>query len=326
MTLAWWLALLLFALGQDGGGSAAPPHKLEIVPKNQPGELPCRITLSLSGDGNDDGRIKVRLSGKLHAMVTLLIEGSFTPPETFEVFVQNTDWRVRGVDPLRKTDRVGGPLLWSKSFQLEPLHPGDLTVPFAPLRLGSAEVQWPTVTVQVVTDARPDLSELRDIVPPERLPTPASPWRWLVVLPVVFIAVGLVLVGLELRRRFGSRATKLTPQELALAELNQIEAAGAPALAALEPFFTHLADVLRRYCEARWRVPAPRQTTPEFLEQLQHLPELSHEQREMLRKLFRHADLAKFARAELSAEECRQSLQLARTFVRDTADCPSKNP
>ncbi|HMF12209.1 MAG TPA: hypothetical protein VKE94_07880, partial [Gemmataceae bacterium] len=83
-----------------------------------------------------------------------------------------------------------------------------------------------------------------------------------------------------------------------------------------------VSDTIRRYLELRFRLRAPRQTTAEFLEAMRQSPNLNADQRTLLRDFLERCDLAKFARAEYSVEECKATAAMARSFVDQTKPAP----
>src|SRR5262249_20238867 len=93
---------------------------------------------------------------------------------------------------------------------------------------------------------------------------------------------------------------------------------------AAERYHTLLSDVVRGYLEKRFEVLASRQTTPEFLEAMRGSPQLTAPQQDLLREFLRRCDLAKFARANPSPEECRAAAAMARDFVEQTAAVAEK--
>jgi hypothetical protein len=98
-----------------------------------------------------------------------------------------------------------------------------------------------------------------------------------------------------------------------LRELDRIErTAGEP-----DVFHTQASNVIRRYLQERFGLRAPQQTTAEFL--AHSGPRLTAAQQTQLRDFFERCDLAKFARASASPEDCRRTAGLARTFVQQTA-------
>ena len=60
------------------------------------------------------------------------------------------------------------------------------------------------------------------------------------------------------------RPGALTSAQVACRELDRIASLGLPAAGQVERFHTLVSNVLRRYLEKRFGLPARRQTTPEF--------------------------------------------------------------
>lgn len=265
----------------------------------------------------------VRLSGEV--IVTLQVEG----PAGLEVepgkpLTAADGWRVRAAEPPSTATRREGRLLWQQVFRLQPLRPGDLPLPIAPLRLRTGpgagpEITWKPLPVRVVTTVtRADLSELRDITPPEEPPPepePAVPWAWL-GLGAAAVLVGAVAWGVARRR--GRAAAPLPPGAWALRELDRLDVA-APTLGTGERYITLLSDTVRQYIELRFRLPAARQTTAEFLEAMRRSPHLTADQQTLLRELLERCDLVKFAGSDPSPEECRAAAAMARGFIEQTA-------
>lgn len=285
----------------------------------------CAV-VRLEADKIGDGRVSMRLSDALRLTVT--VEGGpaleVQPPEGLTT---PGDWEVERETGPEKISLGGGRVRWQERFRLSPVKPGELSLALSPLRFRSSsdaehwnEVAWRPIPVQVSTEVyRPDLSELRDIAPPEELP-PAPSWTVpLTWTGLAIVSVLLLLSGWTLLRRRGSRNPPLPPGEWALRELARV---GLPAEATewgIEQFYTRLSDVLRRYLELRYHLPAPEQTTAEFLEEMRRSPQLQPEQQAVLRQFLERCDLVKFARAQPSLNECREAAEMARAFVEQTA-------
>jgi hypothetical protein len=299
--------------------------------------------LRIEGENLQEGRVEIGLSGRLG--VTLTVEG----PATLEVekpalVTQSKNWQVRNVGEPEKVSLSDGRLRWRLAASLEPEakdglplqnKPLDLPLQIAPLRyrleVGTGEWQeakWKEVTVRVTTTVlRADPSEARDITGPEPIPDAKSPWvpvlRW---SGVALVALALVLGALELRRRFAPRIPELPPHEWAVRELARLEGMGLPSHGQAERFHTLASDTIRRYLELRFHLRAPRQTTAEFLDAMRQSPQLEADQRILLREFLERCDLAKFARAEYSVEECRATADMARAFVEQTKPAPPPIP
>jgi hypothetical protein len=109
------------------------------------------------------------------------------------------------------------------------------------------------------------------------------------------------------------------PDRWALAELDRIDGLGLPEAGDVERYHTLLSDVVRGYLERRYRLPASRQTTPEFLKAVAAAGLLTPARQAVLGGFLERCDLAKFARAGYSADECRAAAAMARELVEQSA-------
>jgi hypothetical protein len=280
----------------------------------------------LEVDKIKDDRLEIRLSDEIR--LTLSMEGDagldVQPPDAL---ANSSDWQVRRESAPEKSALGHGRVRWQQRFRLSPVKPGELSLALAPLHFRLSpdaerweDVAWRPIPVHVSTEIyRADLSELRDIAPPEEVPpapSPATPLTW-AALALVFLL--LLLGGWTLLRRHGRRIPALPPDKWALGELERLRLPAESTENGVEHFYTRLSDVLRRYLELRYHLPAPEQTTAEFLEAMRRSPQLQVEQQAVLRDFLERCDLVKFARVQPSAEECRMAAEMARTFVEQTA-------
>jgi hypothetical protein len=281
---------------------------------------------TVEGGSARGGPVELPLSGTLQ--VTLAVEGESSlevaPLPTVTV---GDGWTVH--QPLASPTRTptgAGRTRWQQTYAVEPLKPGEVGLPLPPLRFREqAEADWQTVRwddvpVRVTTDvAGADLKELRDILPPERPPErPRWPWWPFLGGPLLLLALLAPALWLFLRRR-PEKAAPLLPQAWAAAELDRLEALGLPAKGEINRYHTLLSDVVRRYLELRFQLHAPQQTTAEFLQAMGSAPQLGPAQQELLREFLGRCDLAKFAGATPSPEECQAAGAMARSFVEQTA-------
>jgi hypothetical protein len=231
------------------------------------------------------------------------------------------------MDP-RKIALADNRVRWQQEFQLVPLKPGEISLPLAPLHFREdanqerwEEAVWQPVLVRVVTEIlTPDLSEIRDITPPEEVPS--APSRLALVLGAVLAlgALGLLLVIGRLWSGRRRPSVALPPHQWALRELEGIQARACATDQEVEQWHTLLSDIIRQYLELRFHLRAPEQTTTEFLEEMRRSPELTPEQQTLLQDFLERCDLVKFARAVPSPAECQATAERARSFVEQTAD------
>jgi hypothetical protein len=312
-------AFLLICLG------LAMPARAEYYEETQ-----GPAVLRLGGDRLQDGRVEVRLSNFLH--VILEVEGPATlQVEKPAVLTQSKFWKVHEASGPEVFDLPDKRVRWRETITLEPLNQGMLPLQIAPLRYrldaGRSDWQtanWKEATIRVSTSVgRVDPKEARDITGPEAIAEAKSPWtavlRW---SGVALIVLAALLGALEIKRRLAPPKPELAPHEWAAQELDRLERLGLPQHGQAERFHTLVSDTIRRYLELRFRLRAPRQTTAEFLEAMRQAPQLNGDQRGLLRGFLERCDLAKFARAEYSTQECQATADMARTFVEQTKPAP----
>lgn len=158
---------------------------------------------------------------------------------------------------------------------------------------------------------------LADVVPAHR-----SWWQW-GVLAMVCAAVLAAAVWLLRRRAEPELEIRLPPWETAGTALEELETAlPLPA----EEFFVRFTDILRRYLEERFRLPAGEQTTQEFLDTLRssQAPMLDSECKEILEEVLTAADMVKFARADATVHQMQNALAQARRLIAATRPAPEK--
>jgi hypothetical protein len=297
--------------------------------------------LRLQADKVDAGQVELSLSSQL--VLTLSVEGRVplqvgenedaVPQEQIKALLASGAWRkCQALGNPTTTDLGKGRARWQQVFRLDPQRDGQFELRPAPLSYTegperqSVQVKWTPVPVRVTTEIlTTDLSELRDITPIEEIP-PGRSWRQSALWLGLALALGgLVLGGGNLLWRRLRRTPSVSPDRWALGELEQIEALALPRTAEVERYHTLLSDVLRRYLELRFGLHAPQQTTSEFLAAMARASPLSPAQQALLQEFLQRCDLAKFAQAQPSAEECGAVATMARTFVEQTA-APLANP
>jgi hypothetical protein len=289
----------------------------------------------LQADTVEAGRVEVRLSGEL--LLTLSVEGrsplrvgnsddAVREEQTKAILASGAWMKCQAAEAAVRTDLGDGRQRWQQSFRLDPLKDGLIELQLAPLSYTEGtetqpeQVTWQPIPVHVMTDVvRPDLGELRDITPIEEVP-PGRSWpRPALWIGSGFLLLGLVLVLVELVRRRARKAVFLSPDRWALQELLRINALQDSSAAEVERYHLLLSDVVRKYLELRYRLRASQQTTAEFLEAMRRSPQLTQSQQELLQEFLERCDLAKFARAQPSPEECQAVAGMARRFVEETA-------
>lgn len=286
--------------------------------------------LTLAGDRLENNLLGLRYSNALWLIVEV------GGPQGLEVadFKAEIDaqvWQVLRQTPGETVPTPDGAQQWRKSIFLDPIKPGKVPAPAVSLRYrdGPEEawksVKWPGVEVEVVGPDDADTNDIRGVPPLETLPEKAPWWRPFIPLfvAVVSLAVGILLARWWLRR--SRPAVVVPPEQRALRELEQLERSAPPANAAPDWYHTRLSEIVRRYLEERFAFRASRQTTQEFLQDVQQRPELAEAQRHLLRDLLLRCDLAKFTGLSPAPAEQAEAAALARDLVLQTAP-PAGSP
>jgi hypothetical protein len=287
--------------------------------------------LDVEGATLRDGTVELPLSGVLHLVLT--VEGGRgLEVEPVKEIAGADGWTVRPPRAPETTPLGDNRIRWRQALVLEPTRPGDNPVGQVALRYREGQGGWqtaewgplPVLVTKEVSGA--DLKQLHDIRPPIRPPEP-PPWpRWPLAVAAAALLAGLAVVAWRLTRRRRPAPAPLAPREWALRELDRLAALDLPARGEINLFHTLLSDTVRRYLELRFQVPASHQTTAEFLAAMAGSDQLTPEQRELLRELFERCDLAKFAGAAASPEECGALAERARSFVVETAAPAAATP
>jgi hypothetical protein len=284
-----------------------------------PSRLPAQgVALETRKSGDVTARLEVQVAdrepggGKATVWYRLTVEG----PAGLEVEPARLDDPTSAWKPYRWLSWAsdGTRTVWGESIRMDQLKPGvvplpDVTVRFRDSPAGTwEEAEWKDIlkTPREIPDIEP--------VPPA---PPAPSWKrwlqWSALAAAVLLAAAWLL-----RRRLAARPAPLPPDRWALRELDRIERTALPPAGEPDAFHTQVSNVVRRYLQERFGLRAPQQTTAELLA-LGAAQQLPAAQQALLRDLFERCDLAKFARAGASPEDCRRTATLARAFVQQTA-------
>jgi hypothetical protein len=163
-------------------------------------------------------------------------------------------------------------------------------------------------------DSGPEPVEIRDIAPPVYV-FPYPPWMVALAAVLVLILVGVIvwLIVREIRKRPpppmpDARVVALGELERLRAQTNVMEP---------YPFSVAVSDVLRSFIStARFKLPATRQTSPEFLAAIAASPLFSEKDRALLEQFLEKCDMIKFARVQATSADNSELVESALAFVR----------
>lgn len=229
-------------------------------------------------------------------------------------------WRIRPDGAVEIAALPNGRERWRRVYRLDPYAPGKpLRATFAPITVHGRPLKGP-LTVEVTVERTGGDAPLPEALPvtsvedlPPALRSPREPFPALAITGAV--VAGAVLLAAAWRRR---RRTKPVPPGAwargALAELERAGAGGAEVAG-------RVADILRRFVERRFGIPAPRLTTSE-LDGVVGAQGWPADDVRALRALLDACDLAKFAGTAPDAEAAGRLIRAAEGWL-DRRDPPA---
>lgn len=155
-----------------------------------------------------------------------------------------------------------------------------------------------------------------------------APFSWkeiideLIIGLLIFLALAAVIVYFATRKK--KEVVVAPPPKpadpahvIALRKLDELDKKQMWQNGDEKGYHSGLTDILREYLELRFGFDAMESTTDEIVDRAQRLT-MSQGQRENLGRIFRLADLVKFAKVKAYADEHKEAMMLARDFVTKT--------
>lgn len=215
-----------------------------------------------------------------------------------------------------------------RTYRLEPFLEGTYTIPSLSVSFWKevegddekASVETEPVSIAVSSVLAPNAQPgVMDIAGPVAVQNP-TPWVLYIVL-LLLLAAGLgALYWYKFIRVVPGPPPPLPipPHVRALEALQAIEREKLVEKGLYKEYYIRVSDVLRHYMEDEFHLRAPERTTEEFLAEIQHNAVLGLQEQLLLRAFLRHCDLVKFAKAEPSSEEIRETFQTCEKFIIDS--------
>jgi hypothetical protein len=184
------------------------------------------------------------------------------------------------------------------------------------------QMQTEKLEIYVASTLPSEAGDIRDIKSPWELP---RDWKLIIRIGLIVLAILLLAaVGFYYwRKRQGKgilperKEPPRPAHEVALEALRKLRESDLLATGQIKAFYIELSEIVRRYIEGRYFVPALELTTGELMGNLREVA-LDSDARDMLRDLLELSDLVKFAKYAPATEEHERALQLAESFVETT--------
>ncbi len=145
---------------------------------------------------------------------------------------------------------------------------------------------------------------------------------WLVVGVIGLLLIGGLVYWFFIRKKAepifaGPPPPTIPPHEIAMKKFAQLEQKKLWQEGEIKTYYVELTEIIREYLEGRYKVPALESTTDEIMGGLtsKGIPVFQFNQ---LKDLLIRADFTKFAKLRPGPSENMMSMEVARTFVKET--------
>ena len=145
---------------------------------------------------------------------------------------------------------------------------------------------------------------------------------WLVVGVIGLLLIGGLIYWFFIRKKAepiftGPPPPTIPPHEIAMKKFAQLEQKKLWQEGEIKAYYVELTEIVREYLEGRYKVPALESTTDEIMGSLSSkgIPVFQFNQ---LKDLLIRADFTKFAKLRPGPSENMMSMEVARTFVKET--------
>jgi len=220
-------------------------------------------------------------------------------------------------------------------FSLTAFELGELEIPSFGLTVlrpdgSSEEVETDRFGIEVVSVGTEQSGDIHEIRGP--LSIPVSVVR-IALWGLLFMLLGAALVIAWRKWREGRRPVDAPvpgppprpAHEVALEALDRLGASPMLERGQVKEYHIEASEIVRRYVEERYRVPALEMTTWEVLDGLERAG-VEREVRDALRRFLDPCDMVKFAKVRPDADASRSVLALGRAFVEASVPAPAAEP
>ena len=236
-----------------------------------------------------------------------------------EVWPTYKEFLVEGVEIINQGKLDTSENLISQKFIITAWDSGSYYIP--PISF-SANSKTEGLLLNVQTIILEEGAVLKDIKHPMEAPIGWSDiWPWLLGI------VLLILIAYILKKYVFTKKEKIKLEKseviipayiTALKQLEKLDKAKLWQAGNIKKYHTELSEIIRRYTENRFNFIALELATDEIISELKS--KVNNEQLASITILLQRADLAKFAKSKPDENENKESMQLAKHFVRQTKE------
>lgn len=270
-------------------------------------------------------KIQASSTAQLGAIVPVIATARFAPGETlaFDAEKSSTDTHKITAAEGKDVQDENGARTQTFIIEVMPLAVGRLAIPlYWSLKNGekTSTVQSPDLSLEVAEPPLGPEAQIHDIKAP--IAARAALWPWLLALALLAGAYALI----RHYSRTGALAPLLPteppddrpPHVRAENELDSLQSSGLWEEHRHKEFYFLLTDILRRYLDGRFNIPAPNLTTLELARQMRE-GEIDRRASLSVKEILDRSDLVKFAKMTPDKNDGPEDIRLAREIIKETA-------
>ena len=258
-----------------------------------------------------------------------VISDSTTLGETVEI------WGIRPPKERSSLDNLGDvQMYFEQDFTITSFDSGMVEIGPISALIGDDSIQSNVVSIlflPVVVDTTLDFKDIKALVEDpltrwERFKMWfGNNWPWVTAIIVAILATIIII---RIRKRKPEKVVYVPQIPLPITLLEQLESIEQEELWQNNKnklYYSKLTDIIWQYIEYRYGVPTFEKTSNEILSKLK-LKAISEDQQILVSKLFRLADMVKFAKTLPSSQENEEAIIIVRKTIQETRNDLKKTP
>ena len=184
------------------------------------------------------------------------------------------------------------------------------------------EVQPLISSGEKTTKEKEELKDIRDIKDLASIGLHPL-WKLAAVIGTIGVLIGVIFLLLKFLRKKESPNIVISPYEIALQKLRDLQRGSFENPADYKRYFFELSEITRAYFEGRFDFPATDRTTEELNQEISRMEDLSGEHSQLFIKILKEADKVKFMDYLSTQPKTDETLKKALHFIESTKPTPT---
>jgi hypothetical protein len=183
-------------------------------------------------------------------------------------------------------------------------------------------IEASSITIFVESVIQDEERQLRDVKPP--IDIPFNYFVLFTVIASVILIGAMAYIGYRLYKKRKETGYLLRPpeppqpaHEMALKALEELIKKDLISKGLIKEFYSEISEIIRRYIEGRFFIPALEETSGEILRELKN-QDIDEDIQNRVQEILELSDLVKFAKYKPVDEENQKVITLSREFIEET--------